>query len=184
MAWAIISRSSALLSLSSHSFHADFEHGDAFMEKRLCAACRQLFRPRPQCPRQTFCRSRACQRQRRQRWQEAKLRADPDYRENQRSAQQAWCARNPDYWSEYRRTHPEYRERNKAQQRARRRDQSGVAVAKMDASKLAGSLKPGLYRIVPTPGKGVGKMGAWTAEITWISGLSGPPCARCKERTR
>lgn len=154
------------------------------MEKRLCVACRQLFRPRPQSPRQTYCRSRACQRERRRRWQEAKLRTDPDYRENQQNAQGAWCERNPDYWREYRRMHPDYRERNKAQQRARRHAEAIVGVAKMDASKPSGSLKPGLYRIVPTPGKGVAKMDAWTAEITWISGLSGPPCARCKERTR
>lgn len=154
------------------------------MEKRLCAACRQLFRPRPQSPRQTYCRSRACQRERRRRWQEAKLRSDPDYRENQRHAQSAWCARNADYWREYRQTHPEYRERNKAQQRARRRTEGIVDVAKMDASKPAGSLRPGLYRIVPAPRNGVAKMNAWMAEITWISGLSGRPCARCKERTR
>lgn len=154
------------------------------MEKRLCAACRQLFRPRPQSPRQTYCRSRACQRERRQRWQEAKLRSDSDYRENQRSAQQAWCARNPDYWREYRRTHPDYRERNKVKQRARRGAESGVAVVKMDVSDADASLWPGLYRIVPVPMNGVAKMNAWMAEITWISAMPGSSRGRCKERTR
>lgn len=104
------------------------------MEKRLCAACRQLFSPRPQVPRQSYCRAAVCQRERRRRWQEAKLRTDPDYRENQRSAQKAWCRRNSDYWREYRRTHHEYRERNKAQQRVRNRNGAKPKIAKMDSS--------------------------------------------------
>jgi hypothetical protein len=153
------------------------------MEKRLCAACRQLFRPRPQAPRQSYCTASACQRERRRRWQEAKRQTDPDYQENQRRAQQAWCARNPDYWREYRRTHPEYRERNKAQQRVRRHAEAIVDVAKMDASKPDGPLRPGLYRIVPAPLNGVAKMNAWMAEITWISAMPGALCGRCKERT-
>lgn len=153
------------------------------MEKRLCAACRQLFRPRPQAPRQTYCRALVCQRERRRRWQEAKRESDPDYQENQRNAQHAWCARNPDYWREYRRTHPEYRERNKEQQRARRRSEGRPAIAKMDVCAPMVALQPGLYRIVPTPLNGVAKMNAWTAEITWISGMPGILCGRCKERT-
>lgn len=153
------------------------------MEKRLCAACRRLFKPRPQAPRQTYCKAPDCQRERRRRWQEAKRRTDPDYRENQRHAQQAWSERHADYWREYRRTHPEYRERNRAQQRERNRLKAGPAVAKKNESAPAGALRPGLYRIVPAVVDGVAKMNAWMAEITWISELSGSLCARCKERT-
>lgn len=152
------------------------------MEKRVCAACRKHFRPQPQVPRQAYCRDAACQRERRRRWQEAKRQGDPDYQENQRHAQHAWCVRNPDYWREYRETHPDYREDNRQQQRARRRGEARPGVAKMDVSAPTQALKSGLYRIVPLPGSGVAKMDAWTAEITLISSLSATVCGRCKER--
>ncbi len=152
------------------------------MDKRLCAACRKQFRPRPQVPRQIYCRDAACQRERRRRWQEAKRQDDPDYQENQRHAQHAWCVRNPDYWREYRRTHPDYREVNRQQQRARRHGEAKPSVAKMDVSAPKEALKSGVYRIVPMQVNGVAKMDAWTAEITWISSLSGTLCGRCKER--
>lgn len=154
------------------------------MEKRLCAACRQLFRPRPQVPRQAYCKAAACQRERRRRWHKGKRRSDPDYQENQRSAQHAWSVRNPDYWREYRRTHPEYRERNKQQQRTRRHAAATATIAKMDACAPMVALQPGLYRIVPAPLNCVAKTNAWMAEITWISGMPGTLCGRCKERTR
>lgn len=154
-----------------------------FMEKRLCAACRHFFRPRPQVPRQSYCRAPACQRERRLRWQEAKRRTDPDYRENQRHAQKAWCERNADYWRDYRRKHPEYRERNKAQQRVRNLNRMKGAIAKKDVSAPTGALQSGLYRIVPSGLNGIAKTDVWIAEITWISESPSPLCGRCKERT-
>jgi hypothetical protein len=44
---------------------------------------------------------------------------DPDYRDNQARAQRAWSERHREYWREYRGSHPEYRERNRQQQRVR-----------------------------------------------------------------
>lgn len=154
------------------------------MDKRLCAACRTFFESRPQVSRQLFCSAPACQRERRRRWQEAKRRSDPDYGENQRSAQRAWSSRNPDYWREYRRAHPEYRERNRVQQNARYRALANANVAKMDVSQATAVLRPGLYRIVPSPPKPVAKKNVWIAEITWIAELSDRIDGRCKERTR
>ncbi len=63
-----------------------------------CAGCRRLFRVRAQVRGQRYCAARACQRVRRKRWQRAKRRTDPDYRENQARAQEAWRIRHPDYW--------------------------------------------------------------------------------------
>ena len=66
------------------------------MERKRCTACKRSFHPRPQTPRQTYCKAPACQRERRRRWQQQKRHADPDYRENQARAQRAWLERNPD----------------------------------------------------------------------------------------
>ena len=170
--------------VSPHGFHADSQRGAHFMEKRLCAACRRLFKPRPQVPHQAYCAAAACQRERRRRWHKAKRGSDPDYHDNQRRAQRAWSSRNPDYWREYRRTHPGYRERNKILQRIRNRAQSNQAIAKMDVSGPATALLPGIYRIVACARGDVAKKNAWTAEISWISGINALTCARCKERIR
>ncbi|MBV8605718.1 MAG: hypothetical protein JO224_13605 [Pelomonas sp.] len=78
------------------------------MAQATCASCARLFTVRPQSPRQTFCSDPECQRRRRRAWNQHKLATDPDYRANQLAAEQAWHARNPDYWHFYRlrRKHP------------------------------------------------------------------------------
>ncbi len=68
------------------------------MTTRLCAHCGHPFEPRPQVPDQAFCSAPDCQRVRKRQWQRAKLQSDPDYRINQRAAQQAWSQRHQDYW--------------------------------------------------------------------------------------
>jgi len=72
------------------------------MAQATCASCTRLFTVRPQSPAQTYCSDVECQRKRRQTWHKQKLATDPDYRANQLAAQQAWHARNPDYWHSYR----------------------------------------------------------------------------------
>ncbi len=69
---------------------------------RHCTCCGKPFEPRPQVPDQAFCSSPDCQRARKRQWQRAKFQSDPDYRVNQRAAQQAWSQRNQDYWRAYR----------------------------------------------------------------------------------
>jgi len=48
---------------------------------RSCAHCGQPFQLRPQVPNQTYCASAECQRARKLRWQQDKLRTDPDCRD-------------------------------------------------------------------------------------------------------
>ena len=74
---------------------------------RNCAHCGQAFQPRPQVPNQSYCSSAECQRARKLRWQQDKLRTDPDYRDNQRDAQRAWFDRHPGYWRAYRAANPD-----------------------------------------------------------------------------
>lgn len=100
------------------------------MSAKRCAHCGESFHPRPQVPNQTFCSSRDCQRARKRQWQQARLGADTDYRENQRAAQRSWQARNPSYWRQYR------------GRPGRPAPQAGAA--KMDVSN---ALPAGLYRI-------------------------------------
>lgn len=138
------------------------------MDSKLCAACGQLFRPRPQTPSQTYCPAHDCQRERRRHWQQAKLHHDPDYHDNQARAQQAWSQRNPDYWRQYRNAHPTYVERNREMQRERNRRRRDLSIAKMDASTaaLASRLASGIYCLMPVKASGIAKMGGWVVEIT------------------
>lgn len=73
---------------------------------RLCLACGNPFHPLLRVPNQRYCSAAACQRERRRRWQRRRLRVDADYRDNQARAQSNWRARHPDYWRQYRATHP------------------------------------------------------------------------------
>jgi hypothetical protein len=57
-------------------------------------SCGQRFRPCPQAPGQLYCSEKACQRERRRRWQREKQRNDADHRDNQRRAQRAWAAKH------------------------------------------------------------------------------------------
>jgi hypothetical protein len=160
------------------------------MEIRLCVCCGEPIRRRSQVPGQTYCSAPDCQKTRRRDWQRTKRQSDPDYRENQAHAQRAWAEANSGYWSEYRRTHPEYTESNRVASRRRRTER----VAKMDASravspvpsalpggaggcprvckdgrvKAVSPVPSGAYRMVPA-GAEFAKMDAWVAEIILIS---------------
>ena len=153
------------------------------MKSKLCAACGQPFRPRPQVPKQSYCSSPECQLERRRRWQREKLLTDPDYRDNQSKAQRAWLDRNPEYWHGYREAHLEYVERNRGQQRSRAKKPKNLAVAKMDVSALMQPFPSGVYRLRTVVVNGVAKMDAWIVEITLLSASC--PCTEgaCKEMT-
>lgn len=144
------------------------------MESKQCAGCGKLFHPRPQSPKQTYCAASACQGERRRRWQAARLRSDPDYRCNQARAQDAWAAKHPDYWREYRRSHAEYSERNRQLQHERDARRQERELAKMDACTRETPVPSGIYRLSPaTPGD-LAKMDAWMVRITEISRVYAP----------
>ncbi|MDO9469003.1 MAG: hypothetical protein Q7J36_17010 [Thiobacillus sp.] len=140
------------------------------MDSKLCAACGQLFMPRPQTPTQIYCPAHDCQRERRRRWQQSKRHHDPDYHDNQARAQQAWSRRNPDYWRQYRDVHPAYVARNREMQRERNSRKKDRPIAKMDASTaaLAPRLASGVYYLMPLKDSGIAKMDAWMVEITML----------------
>ncbi len=90
------------------------------MESRRCSACGKAFRPHPQVPQQRYCTTPACQRE-----------------------------RNPDYWREYRRTHPQYSERNRMQQGKRNDRRRERLIAKMDARTAATERRPAFHLVRP-----------------------------------
>jgi hypothetical protein len=90
--------------------------------------CRQDFVPRPNIPNQQYCGKPACQRERRAQWQRRKLAEDPDYREHQRKAKGNWREKHCAYMRNYRRSHPDYQQRDRLQRRDRRR-RTAVSVA-------------------------------------------------------
>lgn len=135
------------------------------MVSKLCAACGESFKPRPQVPQQSYCAEPECQRERRRQWQQAKLQSDPDYQDNQARAQQAWNQRHPDYWRDYRQSHPEYVERNRVLQQVRNAKVMASPIAKMDVSNRALPLPSGVYRLSLATDSGIAKMEVWTVEI-------------------
>jgi len=136
------------------------------MANKLCVACGQPFLPRPQIPDQTYCSALDCQRERRSQWHRRKLQTDPDYRDNQLRAQQAWTQRNPDYWREYRESRPEYVEQNRIQQKERNAKGIAHPIAKMDVSNSAIPLPSGIYHLSLVSETDIAKMDVWTVEIT------------------
>jgi len=139
------------------------------MTSKHCAGCGDAFHPRPQTPKQAYCPSLACQRERRRRWQRERRQSDPAYRDNQSRAQASWAARHPEYWREYRRTHPQYSERNSAMQRERDARRRVRVLAKMDASTAVSPVPSGTYRLTPVTPEKLAKMDAWMVEITVVS---------------
>ena len=136
-------------------------------QHRQCAACGQLFEPRPQTYEQKFCSARQCQRVRKSRWQKQKMHADSDYRDNQTKAQTRWLERNPDYWRTYREEHANYTERNRQLQRTRNKQKA--AIAKMDSSAPIGPLHSGVYTLRPMKSSLVARMVVWRVHLTVLS---------------
>jgi len=139
------------------------------VDLKQCVACRQKFQPRPQVPKQRYCSTPKCQRARRRHAEKIKRKNDPDYKDNQVRAQQAWSKRNSDYWQEYRRTHPEYLERNQRLQRERSQKRKMKLIAKMGVLPPDSPVPSGIYRLVPVALTGIAKMDVWTLEIKFIS---------------
>jgi hypothetical protein len=114
------------------------------MEDRWCNACGCKFTPRAQSPNQTYCSLAECQQTRKQVWQQAKRRSDPDYSANQSGAQADWARKHPDYWRSYRASNPDYTQSNRSNQQIRN---AARRIAKSDASTGSGTLQDGIYRL-------------------------------------
>jgi hypothetical protein len=136
------------------------------MEQKRCAHCGCPLDLNPRAKNQRYCgKKKKCQRARKRSWQKKKMATDPDYRANQQECNKAWRDRNPDYWRTYRKDHPEYAEKNRLLQKARRSRQNSC-VAKMDVSDTDLLFKTGTYWLIPKDG--VAKMDAFAQKVVLI----------------
>ncbi len=119
---------------------------------------------------QRYCSDKACQRERKRLWQKQKRAEDSAYRANQLDANKKWREKNPAYWRNYRKRHPEYVARNRELQRERnrRRRHGSGPIAKMDASAGKSPVVTGHYQLVPLGSGTVAKMDAINVKIEVI----------------
>lgn len=149
------------------------------MEEVSCCHCGGYFIPDQRQKNPRYCVQAVCQRARKAAWQRVKIRADPDYRANQKRCWQDWCKAHPAYWKEYRQQHPDQARRNRDLQRVRnvrRRGRGrggptgmkGAMIAKMDASEHFGTSSratfSGQFWLVPV----IAKMDALKVNIYGI----------------
>lgn len=114
-----------------------------------CAYCRRKYLKNPRVKQQSYCGRTECQRARKRRWQRQKLATDPDYRLNQRDCMQSWRERHPDYWRNYRDTHPIYTAQNRLLQKLRNLNRPDPGrIVKMDSSTAKRTIIPGIYYII------------------------------------
>jgi hypothetical protein len=138
------------------------------MGKMRCAHCKRIIPANPHITNQTHCSREACRKDKKRLWQRQKLATDSDYKENQRDCWKAWIERNPGYWKEYRKSHPQSADRNRLRQRERNRERRRIA--KMDTFEPISQVTPGTYYLVPekTGEEVIAKMDTLACRITVI----------------
>jgi hypothetical protein len=161
-------------------------------KKKHCKHCGAGFLVKRN-PKQHYCTKPDCQRARKNHWRCDKRHHDSDYITNQNSANRRWQASHPDYWKQYRSSHPGYVQRNREQQRIR----DGTAknhiqrLANMEAKHLAKSdalneKKPvpsGAYWLIPRIDNHLAKSDALPVEISLITTGYTVFDESCKETT-
>ena len=89
------------------------------MPPRRCPYCQQLFQPSRSHPNQLICSQPECQRLWRTDYRRRKLANDPAYSEKCRESARQWRKEHPEYWDQYRQSHPASTARKREQQQAR-----------------------------------------------------------------
>lgn len=129
------------------------------MRTFICSSCRHVMPANPRVKNQRYCGKAACQRERKRKWQQAKMATDADYRVNQHDAQKAWSEHHHDYWHQRRLT------RRAPLPLSAEPDATPV---KMDASARNFNLIPGRYIMTPI-GPAGRKMDALMVKIVPLS---------------
>jgi hypothetical protein len=154
------------------------------MGERRCRYCQKVFQPSKFQPRQAVCGESGCQHKRRTDYHKEKIASDPEYREGCRDSPRKWCARNPEYWKQYRQKNPAVAERNRQQQMLRDRKRKLCNLAnntpapdvKYSAAKvwLIGSGAAYLANNNSAPAQ------VWVIEALPLQRL--PPASSCKQQ--
>ena len=84
------------------------------MKRRRCHICEDWFIPRRRARKisQRCCSKAACQKERKAENKRDWWRRNPDYDQSRRTKIQDWAKDYPDYWRQYRATHPGYVEKD------------------------------------------------------------------------
>ena len=138
--------------------------------QRRCKHCGDWFIPRSNVAHQRYCPKVECQKARKNQWRKRKLATDPDYRLNQYDAQKRWRQRHPEYWREYRASHSEYAQRNRALQQDRNHKRRQEVIAKRDESSTCPPMRSGYYRLIPAEGEAIAKSDEYFVKLDVIAG--------------
>ena len=106
--------------------------------ERRCRYCQQPFRLSAYRPQQSVCSQLDCQKRRKTDSHRHRRQHDPDYAQTCQNSQENWRREHPDYNRQYRQTHPQAVERNRAGERQRYRYRQLAGLAK---NNLAFDLK-------------------------------------------
>ena len=132
----------------------------------ICSCCHRKMPANPRIKEQRFCGDVVCQRERKRRWQQAKMATDPDYRANQQDAYRAWCEQNPEYWRQRRQS----KEKALPHSPPAQPDPHPEVLVKMDALEVISPVFSGEYLLTPIHPL-VRKMDALMVKIVPISAL-------------
>jgi hypothetical protein len=151
--------------------------------KRTCLHCKNHFRPSKFHHNQNYCNNKECQRARKALWQKNKIKEDSAYKDNQKDALHCWREKNPSYYRDYRKNHPEYTDRNRKKSRERSQKQgyrtkTSPALqqkqdfAKMDVALSQLPIKSGRYKLLPIETAGFAKMDAAIVQLIVIQDVT------------
>jgi len=132
----------------------------------ICSCCHRKMLANPRIKEQRFCGEVVCQRERKRRWQQAKMLSDPDYRANQQDAYRAWCEQNPEYWRQRRQS----KENALPHSPPAQPDPRSAVFVKMDALEVISPVFSGEYLLTPIQ-PSARKMDAFMVKIVPIPAL-------------
>ena len=147
------------------------------IESSICVHCSREFKSNPRVKKQRYCKKKQCQRARRALWQRRKMATDPDYKDNKLRCQNQWHASRPEYYSDYRKKHPEYTERNRLLQQLRdmrRRKGKSTDIQVKMLAKLDSLIKPyysrrgSIFRLIPQDDRVLAKLDSLTVRLVPI----------------
>jgi len=107
---------------------------------------------------QKYCGAKACQQARKNAWERKKCKTDATYKAKRASSKRNWYSKYPGdkYQSEYRRSHPDYCEKNRQNQHGHKQKRSNrtseATIVKTDTSPLESVDTQGLYALIPYKG--------------------------------
>jgi len=147
--------------------------------KRICVHCKSHFRPSKYHQNQHYCNNKECQQARKALWQKNKIKDDLSYKENQKDATRCWNNKNPSYYRDYRKTHPDYADKNRKKSRERyQKQRNGVITrsdlrqeqdfAKMDVASSQLPIISGRYKLLPLGSADFAKMDAAIVQLVVI----------------